>query len=91
MAPRPLPPLEDLDDHTIANFQQANSSLAYQRLLGLDAPDCRESKVLGYMLIYAPSPVGCAYMTSRINSCETDSEIIALGKYHIHYFLNYST
>lgn len=83
MEPTPLPPAP-------SDFDQA-TSLAYARLrmLSLQARKPTTIRMMGYMLIYAPSAQGRVDVAESTNRCATDEDVIKLGEDNLYYFVNY--
>ncbi|KDN36793.1 hypothetical protein RSAG8_10575, partial [Rhizoctonia solani AG-8 WAC10335] len=74
----PLPPLQDL----FAGDEVARA--AYTRLLPLESSQAELLvRILGQLLIQAPSSEGRTFVAKRINDCATDREIIELGESHL--------
>lgn len=84
-SPVPLPPLANLFEGDEAARQ------AYRRLLPLENQQEFEMliRILGQMLIQAPSVAGRTYVADSINRCTTDQEIIQLGEFHLNHFIKY--
>jgi hypothetical protein len=78
----------------IANNRSA--LVAYKRILRLDhqlasGQDLRvKARILGRILIHAPSEEGRSYAAGAINSCETDDHVFILADFHLKHFVNYS-
>jgi hypothetical protein len=81
--PTTLSPLENLSEG-----DEATRS-AYSRLLG--AQQELPIRILGQMLIRAPSAAGLTYVTKSINHCETIQEVIDLGYVFLSQFVKYCT
>ncbi|KDN36790.1 hypothetical protein RSAG8_10572, partial [Rhizoctonia solani AG-8 WAC10335] len=80
----PLPPLQDL----FAGDEVARA--AYARLLPLQSSQAKlVVRILGQLLIQAPSSEGRTFVAKRINDCATDREIIELGELHLNQFVQY--
>jgi hypothetical protein len=62
---------------------------AYERLLSLNDRNTLEIRVIGQMLIQAPSVEGHAYVARHINGCTTEDEVHELGRFHLTHFVNY--
>ncbi|CAE6500615.1 unnamed protein product [Rhizoctonia solani] len=79
----PLPPLRSLfEGDEVARD-------AYARLLPLE--DQRELviRILGQMLIQAPSTAGRGYVAGMINRCATEQQIVGLGEWYLNLFIKY--
>ncbi|KAH7333911.1 hypothetical protein B0J17DRAFT_721147 [Rhizoctonia solani] len=79
----PLPPLGNqfLGDEAFLN--------AYARLIPLESESVVLVRILGYMLLEAPSPDGRTYMANEINRCRSKEEILNLGYFHLSHFIRY--
>ncbi|CAE6442687.1 unnamed protein product [Rhizoctonia solani] len=79
----PLPPPGNMFD------EDEETRNAYARLLPLG--DQREVaiRILGQMLIQAPTLNGRRRVAKCINQCETSQEVVELGEFHLGYFTKY--
>ncbi|KAF8599476.1 hypothetical protein BDV93DRAFT_497646 [Ceratobasidium sp. AG-I] len=84
-----LPLLTELPTKTVLMFEQAEAQNTYNRLQSLDGENRRPIKVLGWMMIHAPSQPGCVYLKDSIDRCVNDDQIFQLGNCHVNYFVNY--
>ncbi|KAG8752590.1 hypothetical protein FRC11_008215, partial [Ceratobasidium sp. 423] len=81
--PVPLPPLGNLFDGDEAAYK------AYARLLPLENHQELVIRILGQMLIQAPSVEGRAYVARRINNCINDRMVFDLGQSYLSHFIAY--
>ncbi|KAG8731312.1 hypothetical protein FRC11_004536 [Ceratobasidium sp. 423] len=81
--PVPLPPLGNLFEGDEAACK------AYAHLIPLENQKELAIRILGQMLIQAPSLEGRAYVARRINNCISDQMIIDLGQSYLSYFIAY--
>ncbi|CUA73707.1 hypothetical protein RSOLAG22IIIB_01222 [Rhizoctonia solani] len=79
---RPLPPLQDFGGN-----QEARN--AYARLLLLEDQAMIPIRMLGQMLLQAPSLEGLSFIATRINELPTDQDIFRLASFHLDYFIGY--
>lgn len=77
----PLPATPDIFDEL--------ASLAYARILPLEAQAPVKIRTLGYMMHYAPSAQARAYVVESINRCAADEDIVNLGEDNLFHFVNY--
>lgn len=84
--PIPLPQPNDL----FAIFLHTAGALAaYKRVISLEGADLLPIKILGWMLIYAPTPEGRANLVESIDHCGEDEKLVDLGKFYFNKFVNY--
>ncbi|CAE6364000.1 unnamed protein product [Rhizoctonia solani] len=62
---------------------------AYSRLLPLEYQNPLYIRVLGQMIIQAPSQEGFTYIVASINDCTNADDIVALGELHLNHFVQY--
>lgn len=79
----PLPQPHDLFLHA------TGAQAAYERIFSLDDKDLLPVKLLGWMLIHAPTPEGRAHLVESINSCGNNQKIVDQGKFYLNHFMNY--
>ncbi|KEP50808.1 hypothetical protein V565_073280 [Rhizoctonia solani 123E] len=79
----PLPPLQGLFEG------DAETSNAYARLLPLEDQAVLPVRILGQMLIQAPSLKGRTYVARSINCCATNQAILKLGESQLGQFIQY--
>ncbi|KAF8597107.1 hypothetical protein BDV93DRAFT_527673 [Ceratobasidium sp. AG-I] len=82
-------PLPNFDDLRATFACTEGAQAAYERIYNLDAEERISTKILGWMLIHAPSPEGRAYLANSIGRCEDEGKILELGKFHLDHFVNY--
>jgi hypothetical protein len=70
-------------------FLDESAHAAYQRIIPLENSDTKLIRLLGWMLIHAPSETGRADIARSINKCQTNEAIVETGRYYLKHFIKY--